>query len=1262
MTFKKLMNTKKKLSDSRSLILVLGMHRSGTSAITRVLNIAGSVLPPDLMEASPENEAGYWESKEVVAANDAFFESLGMAYHSISPMPDGFETMAEASTLRERIHNLLEQTPHQKSLLIKDPRISRLLPIWKAVAREADHDIKIVFMLRNPLEVMDSLDLRGNISPEKAGFSWLQHNLEAEYHSRGLPRVFVGYSKLLDDWRSQLKRIQTALGEFIPGPDAEAAALIDSFLQAGLRHHAHSDRELVWDPRSNRWIEEAYQALSEACRDEPTVSAEYIDRIRVECCCTMDVVSHVVERKDAQIAAVVADRAKADISRQRDGAPASASGEHLLGLLQKSTASIERLVAAVEGEQREKERMAAEFVSWKSAAAAERLKEQEKSAELEKLYTAAVAELKEMSATSRAALDAETGWRLEWERRAEWLGQMWRERAGGRIARLLRRFGPPGKILMMAAGLYGGPRILNLRRLLSLARQRRAILRSSFFDGTYYLENNWDVWATGQDPALHYLLSGADEERNPGPEFETGFYLKAYSDVRAAGVNPLYHYISAGEREGRLIRSPKEGPGAAAEGGPFSIRPDDPALEEARRGETFLKRFDLLSPNPDFDAAVFALRSADQILPVAKEGVAPDVSIIIPVYGQLAYTLNCLASLRAHESRFCAEVIVVDDCSLDETRAYLRKLDWIKRVEREKNGGFIAACNAGAAAAAGRFVVFLNNDTRVAPGWLDELIGTFDLQPEAGLVGSKLLYPDGALQEAGAIVWRDGSAWNYGRDQDPGQPHFCYARQVDYCSGAALALPKELWNSLEGFDAKTFERSYCEDCDLAFRVREAGKQVWYQPLSRVIHYEGKTGGTDTAAGEKAYQLSNQKRLFERWQSVMAGHAENGMHPYREADRHAKRVALVVDACSPEPWADAGSVVALNTMRALQKLGYRVAFAPQTNMLFMRRCADLLQRMGIEVLYYPYYDSVLEYLERHGDMVDLVHLTRYEVAANEIDNVRRLVPHAHIAFNVADLHHVRLRRQGIITGDEALVRRADTEVKDKELDVICRVDTAFVHTEVERQIVLAERPNANVHVFPYVVDEFGRASDYESRSGVMFLGGYAHTPNVDAAVFFAEEVMPHLRRLLPGVKFHVAGSKVTERVKGLAAEDVIIDGYVPDLGEYFSRFRVFVAPLRYGAGIKGKVASALAYGMPSVISTIAAEGMDLDDGVHAVIRDDAEEIAASVAKLYQNSERWQAMSDAALGFSLDHYSLDAACAAFENALALKQAEQEKLKSA
>ena len=330
--------------------------------------------------------------------------------------------------------------------------------------------------------------------------------------------------------------------------------------------------------------------------------------------------------------------------------------------------------------------------------------------------------------------------------------------------------------------------------------------------------------------------------------------------------------------------------------------------------------------------APFALPDTLQVT-----GPAPRASIVIPVYGQFARTLACLRALAAHPPTSRAEVIVVDDGSTDETPDALPHVEGLRYHRRAENGGFIAACNDGASLARGEYVVFLNNDTIPQPGWLDALLRTFDDHANVGLVGAQLRYPDGRLQEAGGVVFTDGSAWNYGRRGSPEDCRYAYVRDCDYASGAAIALPRALFAELGGF-AHAYAPAYYEDTDLAFAVRARGLARAVPARLGVVHDEGGTAGTDVNVGPKASQVRNQAKFEERWRDALAAHSAPGTIP-TPAVLHARTPqVLIVDALTPHPDHDSGSLRLVNLMRLLREEGAHVVFLPANRAQRRRRHA------------------------------------------------------------------------------------------------------------------------------------------------------------------------------------------------------------------------------------------------------------------------------------------------------------------------------------
>jgi O-antigen biosynthesis protein len=617
---------------------------------------------------------------------------------------------------------------------------------------------------------------------------------------------------------------------------------------------------------------------------------------------------------------------------------------------------------------------------------------------------------------------------------------------------------------------------------------------------------------------------------------------------------------------------------------------------------------------------------------------APKASIVIPVYNKFPYTLACLQSIAQHGAAIGFEVIVVDDCSSDETREGLSQITGIQAIHNEQNLGFIGACNAGAAAANGEYLVFLNNDTQVTQGWLDALIGTFEQHRNVGLVGAKLVYPDGRLQEAGGIVFSDASGWNYGRFADPRDPAYNYVREVDYCSGAAIAITRTLFNARGGFDTR-YAPAYYEDTDLAFQVREAGLRVIYQPASVVIHFEGITSGTDTATGTKRYQVINQQKFAERWQEVLPKQPRAGTPiPVAREHRVAGRL-LIIDATVPEPDKDSGSVRMVNLLRALVELGWKVSFSTE-NRAYVAGYTEQLQQLGIEMLYHPWMNEPANFLRDTGTLWDVVMLSRHYVATPLLPLVRHYAPRARIVFDTVDLHYLREERAAELEGSAEL-RRTAAATKLAELRLIKASDVTLVVSPVEQELLQRELPDARIEVLSNVHQVVGRRRGFAERRDIFFVGGFQHQPNIDAVQWFVGEIWPAIAAALPEVRFHIVGSRMPDSVRALASDRVITRGFVESLDEYLDGCRLSVAPLRYGAGVKGKVNQSMAHGQPVVCTALAAEGMYLIEDVDVLIADAPDRFAAAVVRLYQDESLWQQLSDAGLGNVERHFSFDAA---------------------
>jgi len=637
----------------------------------------------------------------------------------------------------------------------------------------------------------------------------------------------------------------------------------------------------------------------------------------------------------------------------------------------------------------------------------------------------------------------------------------------------------------------------------------------------------------------------------------------------------------------------------------------------------------ILATKKDSKIPLRLIDSADLIVPrIFTHFDQPEVSVIVPVFNNWEHTNNCLTAIHMQTQGISIQVIVADDASTDETRYIKKYFTNLTVVVNKENLGFVGNCNCAAKAAKGKYLVFLNNDTVVQPDWLKYLLAIVKQDEKVGLVGPMLMYPDGRLQEAGGIIWKNADGWNYGcQDYHPEHPEYNYVKETDYISGACILVKKSLWDQLGGFD-ECFTPAYYEDTDLAFSIRKLGYKVVYQPRSRVVHFEGISHGTDLSTGIKQHQKVNQIKFENKWHEVLQkNHYEGPEDLFLARDRiFTNKILLYIDQCVPMPDRDAGSRSTYQYLKLMAKMGYRIKFIGDYFVDYQPYTSEL-QSLGIEVLYGRWFQvHWKKWIRKNGKYIDYVYLSRPGIAQKYLPIIKKWSK-AKIIYCGHDLYYLRMARKYELDGKNENLEQMHKWEKI-ENSIVRSADVSYFFSDFEVKELKNKLPNAELKSIPlFLFDDqkeyrVENSIDFDKRQGLLFVGGFMHMPNVDAVMWFIKDVLPIIRASLPDTKFNVVGSNPTKEILKLNSDEVNILGEISDedlQGQYRAN-RIVVAPLRYGAGVKGKILESIDWGVPVVTTKIGAEGIYEAEKILAIAQD-PQQFAQLVIQLYSNFNLW-----------------------------------------
>lgn len=608
----------------------------------------------------------------------------------------------------------------------------------------------------------------------------------------------------------------------------------------------------------------------------------------------------------------------------------------------------------------------------------------------------------------------------------------------------------------------------------------------------------------------------------------------------------------------------------------------------------------------------------------------PEISIVIALLNNAHLTLTCLQALEREATSGTApkfEVVLVDNGSSDETIDLLRRLDGVHIIRNGHNAGYPRACNQGAAAARGRVVLLLNSDAAVRPGALAAALATLDDDPTTGAVGGRLILPGNVLQEAGCIVWSDGSTVGYGRGWSPERGEVMFRRDTDFCSGAFLMTPMPTWKQLGGLD-EGYSPAYYEDTDYCLRLWERGLRVVYEPDAAVDHFER---GSEVAYG-RAIRLSMRNRKWFR--SRHALELRRWHHPSqspavtvaRVHQRSAKRSLLVIDNEVPIPAFGQGLPRAHQLVVAAHEHGWSVClFAMhQPNVDWKRARAELSK--DIELIAERTHTGLAGFLAERSDSFDVILISRpdnYRSFRQAVRPFEHMLHGIRIVYDAEALFAKRDIARAAVNGAPLPAHQAAAMI-DSEIALTEGADAIVCVSDGEAAEFRA-RVSAPVHRLSHAISAHRNTPAFAQRRGFLFVGSLSarDAPNFQGLSWFVREIWPLVRAQLPSATLTVAGS-LCDQHDDLAGPGVQLAGLVEVLTPLYDAARVFIAPVRFAAGVPLKILEATGAGLPTVSTSLMAEQLGWLHDRQIRAHDQPEDFARSCIELHEDDAKWSAI--------------------------------------
>ena len=1190
------------------------MHRSGTSACTRTISLLGADLPINLMPPQPDNnEAGFWESMDVYQLNDEILASGGSRWDDWLPFNRDWFLGGTAKKFKERALAILDEDFGNSSLFVlKDPRICRLLPFWLEVLRAFDANPKCLIPIRNPLEVAASLRSRDGFSPVKSHAIWLRHMLDAEHYSRPLSRAFMRYNDLLDDWRLAVAQLTEKLELHWPRRSATSEVEIDKFLNGRYRHHSLGDNKVMSHPELVAWVKDAFLAFLDLdVGNNPQETEQRLDKIREEfdqACQMFGPLAKAEELARSEVEATIHDRIKAseyqiarDANRIRELETQVDHGTTRIGELEAQVNQDAARIARDANRIRELETQVDHGTTRIGELEAQLNQDAARISELESINDQSILLISELEALGRHRAMRQDEFQALVNQGSARVGELeaLTDQRAERISEL------------EAVVMKSSSRISELE---SLNDQQAG--RIGELEGQLYHADQCQSDLQSQLSLLHE----ASKDRT---QMSQALLCRLNAIQLSASWQLVRPFLGLERRWPGLVRG-----FAAVEKLTWWT-----ATAQLRKQLSLRRQSQALQAQGLFDLGWYIQQNPDVIL----QGLNPILHWLVTGWQQGR-----------------------DPNPLFDINWYLQHNPDVRQANINPLLHYIQT-----GASLGRLPHplfdtrwYLDHNPDAANSNLNPLAHYLRSHPSEKRDPHPLfnsawyLQQHGDVEESGENPLVHYLSWGAaaGRDPNPFFDSSWYMAQYPNVGKQGLnpLVHYVRWGAAEGwnpsplFDTHWYLEQHPEIAaahlnPLAHYLHTGIHQGWPShpaPLPTPIRDIFPMAGRDP--GISYFQDKPAANADELEKVATLLYKQEGLF----CDNATPTRILVIDWKPPTPDRDSGSYRMSRLLFCLRDAGYEVDFIGDRMAEGPQYVEQLINR---HIKTYIGREAAISHLAENGNQYRLAILARPETFERYLPIVRAFAPQAKVLYDTVDLHWVRFDRSAAtstqLSEAKTLIDRSN-RYKRLELANAQSADITLAISEEEKQTLLSHLPDLTVAVLPNLHEIASWRVPFGERRDLFFIGGFDHEPNVDAVTFFVNQIMPLVRQEIPDIRFHIVGSNMPTSIRDLAMKHIIPVGYVEDVEPYFAQSRIFVAPLRHGAGMKGKIGQSLSFGLPVVTTPIGAEGIGMIDEMHALIRSDPADFAQAIVRLYEDEPLWQRLSESGRDLIRQYFSIDA----------------------